>query len=1328
MSFLGEKISQELTNRIFSKLDLTVKFEKIEIGLFPPTSYFKNVNVISKENASFKLNITAASLGIEFGFFDLFNKNFTIGKVSIYDAAVKLDTPRDDNAKDFDIKEINKFNFEEFFAFYKKDIYGKIPVRIKWLELEKIDLEIDSKKFFVDNFLLGIYPNKISAQGTVENENLLIFSALYPGEQEIDFDFEINPAGARVKILKFKNRLDYLGIKGRLSNQGNFLELDGNLDFALRMETLARAFPQLAALKGMDGRISGKSSISKNILDPDLSFSLSVINFSSEYIDLEGIELEGAKTGSRFLIKSLKGNEGKSTIEIKDPVEFVDISKVDFKKTQIRLIVNDFYSNKILKYVTAIKPIRGYLSGEFELQVENKNLNFILSDNFTCRDFQLQFSETGKPLLTNDLIQLSGFKISALNNGNVEIGGNLNIKKSSLKIQGKVLNAEKALEFIAKSDPVFDFRELGPISGVDIKGNGKIDLKVAGPTKDVKIDFNAEINDFGFLGFNIGNVEGKLEYNINKKTLSVFKIESILNNSEIFASGELVFGDNSNIDFHILTPHITYQDSLILYQPLAKDISWLKQTDDFEYLADYKVTGPIDPKKLSVTGYFKGGESSFLGEEVSSFEGKYSYQNQKVQISNLTINDGKGKFFFNTSYDVPSSDFNYSAEIQGIRLKDFESINFFNLGLDGEVVGVSKGAKKEGILRTNSSLNLMSTKIGDEAVGDSNLSIESEGNKLDIKGNFIDEYILLKSYLDLKPSKSAKNSTFDLKIQAERFPLILGVLSAHNSLNPSLAGELFAELNSSFDLSKPELLNGNLKIHNFYLKNEGDEMSLKKDMNSIVIKNGVIEKWQLALESDKDYLVSKGSGSFAGNYEISNDFKIDLQFLQLLTTNIQQIMGTTKGNLTIAGAFPKFDFTLGVGAQLQKLKLQNIPGLLEDFEIDISQKKYLLSVNKFKGKYGKGDVNLGGSIKFEGKEPQLNLNYALASINFQFLKKSFVNFTGKGSLSGTSKPYILNGDFLLGYGEIKESLGDLTEGQGSNLNYNRWLPKKINAKEGSWVDLNLKVDLANRLSVKNKVADIKLGGEIELTGDNQNKVFAGNLTAMPRISKFRFKDNDFLINEGIIEFQNFPREPAYLRLSASSQIKKYDVRVNANGRVNKLVIDLNSEPTLSREDILSLITLGFTSKDTLGINQDEKQTMTSVGIGSLLADQLDLNEGITSDFGIRLSVTSELQETEKSNLPETREGSVLPTQSKFKSATKIGFKKQITDKAEISFSNTVGGSIDQKQEVSGEYYLNKNTSVRGTYEMFNSSSREIQDSGAISNNLGVDLIFKWSYK
>lgn len=1328
MSFFGEKISQELTNQVFSKLGLTLKFDKIEIGLFPPTSYFKKVEVISREGTSFKLSVVASSLGIQFSYLDLFSKQFTINQISISDAAMKLETPKGEIKKDFNIKDLNKIDFKEIFGFYKENVYNKLPIRIKNLELENIDLEIDSKKFFVDQFLLGIYPNKVSIMGTVENENLVIFSALYPGEQEIDFDFEVNDAGAKIKKVKFKNRQDYVGIKGNITNKQNSLEMDGELDFFIRMETLARAFPQFGGLKEMEGIISGRTIISNSILNPDLAYKLSILDFSSKYINLDQIELEGEKKGHRFLIKNLMGNEGKSTIRIKNPIEFVDIAKVDLKELRIPFEVNDFYSNKIIKYVPALDPIKGYLSGDFDIQILDKNLYFILKDNFSARDFKLQFSELSKPLLENDLIKLSDFKVSVIKNDNILVEGNLIIKKSKLSVQGKILNKENYLEFIAKSDPIFDFRDLGPISGIDIKGSGQLNLKVSGPEDDVRLIFDSQMDDFGFLGFNLGNVTGQVEYNIKKKKLSVFKLNSVQNNSEIIANGELIFGENSNIDFHILTPHITYQDSLLIYEPLVKDVSWLKQKDDFEYLADYKVTGPMDPKKLSVKGYFKGGESFFLGEEVNSFEGKYSYQNQKLQISNFTVNDGKGKIFFNANYEIPSSDFDYNAEIEGLRLTDIEFINNLNLGINGELVGTSKGGRKEGLIKTSSTLNLLSTKIGPEEVKESNLELITEGKRVNISGNLIGDYFKINSYLDLLPSKKSKNSFVDLKIQAERLPLLLGIISSHNIINQNLEGELYASLNSSFDFLNPELLNAEFKIQSFNFKSDGLEMDLKSGKNSISIKNGKIENWNLDLSGLKDQFSSKGEGNFSSSYKITNDFNLNSQIFQLLTPNIAQISGITKGNIVLAGNFPKFDYSLALESNLDRLKLQNIPGVFEDFKIDISQQKSLLSINKFKGKYGNGEVNVRGNIKFGPPEPQVNLDYDLASINYPLFKKSVINFSGKGSLHGISKPYNLNGDFLLGYGDILDSPADLMKGQGGGLDYSKWLPKKRYEKEGSLFNLNLKIDLANRLSIKNKMAELKFGGQLEISGNNENKYFTGNFSAIPGLSKFNFKGNNFLLSEGIIEVQNYPRELPYLRLSASSTIKKYDVKINASGKINKMVFDLTSEPSLSREDILSLITLGFTSKDALGLNQEEKQTMTSVGVGSLLADQLELSEGLTSDFGVRLNVSSELQETQKTNLPETREGSVLPTQSKFKSATRIGFKKQITEKSEISFSNTFGGSIDQKQEVSGEYYLNKNTSLRGTYEMFNSSQREIQDSGAISNNLGVDLIFKWSFK
>lgn len=1328
MSFFGEKISQELTNQVFSKLGLSLKFENIEIGLFPPASYFKKVEVTSKENAPFKLNIQASTLGIQFNYLDLFSKQFTISKILLSDAAMKLDTPKEEIKKDFNIQDLNKFNFEEAFKLYKKEIYNKLPIVVKSLELENIDLEIDSKKFFVGKFLLGIFPNKILAKGMVENENLIIFSALYPGEQEIDFDFEVNAKGAKVKKIKFKNRQDFIGLNGNVTNKQNSLEIDGDLNFFVGMETLAKAFPQFSGLKKMEGIINGSTKISKNILNPDLAYKLSILDFSSEYINLDEIELEGQKKGHRFIINKLRGAEGRSNIEIKESMEFVDVSKVDLREFKVSFLVNNFFSNKIIKYVPALNPIKAYFDGEFDIQIRNKNLYFILKDGFSARDFQLKFSEKSKPLLENNLIKLSDFKVSVLDGEEVLVEGGLNIKNSKLSVNGKVSNKDNFLEFLAKSDPVFDFKELGPISGVDIKGKGTIDLKVAGPDKDVRINFNAKMDDFGFLGFNLGNVSGQVDYEINKQTLYVHKLDASLNNSEITASGELFFGEKSNINFHILTPQITYQDSLLIYEPLVKDISWLKQKDDFEYLADYKITGPMDPKKLMVKGYFKGGESFFKGEEVSSFEGKYSYQNQKIQITNLIINEGKGKIFLNGSYDIPSSDMDYSADIEGVRLSDIESISALNLGIDGEIVGVSKGGRKQGVIKTNSNLNILSTKIGIEEVKDSSLELVTENKKINITGNFIGDYFQLKSYLDIQPLQNSKKSYIDLKIQTGRLPLLLGIISSHNIINPNLDGEFYASLKSTFDFSNPQFLDAEFRIQSFNLKSDEIEMALKSGKNSISIENGKIQNWHVEFNGSKDHFSSRGVGGFSGVYQIINEFNLDSQIFKFLTPNIEQISGTSKGKISIIGNYPKFDYSFFLNSKLDRLKIQNTPGVFEDFEIDLSQQKSVLSVDKLKGKYGNGEVNIGGNIRFGNPGPEINLSYQLTSIRYPFFKKSSASFSGKGSLQGTSKPYNLNGDFLLGYASILDTPGELMKGKGGGLDYSKWLPKKKFEKEGSLVSLDLKIDLANRLEVKNKMADLKFGGKLEISGNNENKYFSGNLFAVPRSSKFTFKGNNFAISEGVIELQNYPREYPYIRLSANSSIKKYDVKVNATGKLNRLDIDLSSEPTLSREDILSLITLGFTSKDALGLNAEEKQTMTSVGIGSLLADQLELSEGLTSDFGIRLDVTSEIQETEKTDLPATREGSVLPTQSKFKSATRIGFKKQISEKAEISFSNTFGGSIDQKQEVSGEYYLNKNTSLRGTYEMFNSSQREIQDSGAISNNLGVDLIFKWSFK
>ena len=252
-------------------------------------------------------------------------------------------------------------------------------------------------------------------------------------------------------------------------------------------------------------------------------------------------------------------------------------------------------------------------------------------------------------------------------------------------------------------------------------------------------------------------------------------------------------------------------------------------------------------------------------------------------------------------------------------------------------------------------------------------------------------------------------------------------------------------------------------------------------------------------------------------------------------------------------------------------------------------------------------------------------------------------------------------------------------------------------------------------------------GNLNIFGNYMNPLVKGNLKFIPEISKFVFKGNEFLLSEGQINFlESTTKIEPELNFIGNAQVSDYDIRVKVAGKTENLGITLNSDPSLSQEDILSLLTIGITSDKSRKLQDSDRQSITSIGIGSLLIDQFQLNEGITSSLGLRLSVAPEFSEDGEEDPLAGRTGGVSGgSSSRLKSTTRIKIKKKLTKKIDISVSSTVGGTMEQKQEMNVDLNLSKNVSVEGVYEVKSSTDSE---SSETPNSVGADLKFQWSFK
>jgi translocation and assembly module TamB len=259
--------------------------------------------------------------------------------------------------------------------------------------------------------------------------------------------------------------------------------------------------------------------------------------------------------------------------------------------------------------------------------------------------------------------------------------------------------------------------------------------------------------------------------------------------------------------------------------------------------------------------------------------------------------------------------------------------------------------------------------------------------------------------------------------------------------------------------------------------------------------------------------------------------------------------------------------------------------------------------------------------------------------------------------------------------------------------------------------------------VRNSLLELNIDGQAQVTGPLSLPKAKGRFQVVPSTSKFKFKGHEFNLTKGTIALgDDFNREGAELDFSGVTQINEYRVRLGVSGRTKNVEVSLSSEPGLSQENLFSLLTLGVTSDVSTELDENERQSVATVGLGALLADQLKLTEGLDSSFGLRLSVLPEYAQ-ESDTLLQGKSAVSDSSTSRFRSSTKVRVQKKISDKVDLSVSSTVGGSLEQRQKMNVNYKFDNKWSIEGVYELKSTEDEGVES----SDSIGADLKYRWSF-
>jgi translocation and assembly module TamB len=208
-----------------------------------------------------------------------------------------------------------------------------------------------------------------------------------------------------------------------------------------------------------------------------------------------------------------------------------------------------------------------------------------------------------------------------------------------------------------------------------------------------------------------------------------------------------------------------------------------------------------------------------------------------------------------------------------------------------------------------------------------------------------------------------------------------------------------------------------------------------------------------------------------------------------------------------------------------------------------------------------------------------------------------------------------------------------------------------------------------------------------------------------------YRSHDFLLTHAVVDLVERRRIRAQLDVHGEAQVRDYKVLVHAFGPTEDLQVQLTSQPSLTQEDIVTLLSLGVTSRDTAATGGMGGAATAAVGQALFSASGLDEQVkrwlprgGVVRDFTMR--ITSAYSESS---------GQVVP-KAEFES--KLGEDFRLRYQAPIS-----GGTQGKGQRAELEWRIDPRSRVQPALQLVWDN-----DNPDVATNIGGDVRFRleWS--
>lgn len=1315
----SEKFSHDISIRVSQiltkKFGANLNFSGVEFRLIPLSTTFKNVSLEKRDPKLLDMKLAAEEFTVAFTYSSFMGSNLEIDEVHLNRGSFNLQIHKK-SEEEIDFEHLDP---SKIFADYQKAL-SQIPVRLNLISLKSIETQIDENTFFVNDLVLSPQKKQMRAKADL---GAITFHTETKAKPIVKVDnikalLFVTKDSWRVDQFELKKDQNHFAVKGDVKNVNSWLTLKSEGSVNGKLEDILQEIPYLPKeILPMTANVSANFIAKGKILNPDFAINFNGNSVATNWIKLDKASGEVRKVKNLIILDKFVGLKGPEKYELKQRQAVFDIKPMTFTDFHLKIKLTEASADTFLYYLRdSLDVLKLKVNGVVDVKLDSTQAIIEINDKAFVKDFRLVSTNGKQNILKNSGFELSKTKFIIHSDYSLSIDALLLAKQTTIKAKGK-LDSEKI--DIQISDSQVDLKSIGPISGIELKGGGPTQLHIYGPLDSTRFDFIVDWKNFSLLNLNFGAAKAKFSFLLNDLLINIDELEGLYNQTTYNAEGKLSFKDNSGMDLKVNFVKANFRDARQMLALIFDNLK-IPVMPEFNFTSSVLLKGGYDVKDLVVDGSIKGSDIKFGAEDAERFFSRFTLSNNHLNFKQLKVNKARGQLMANVSVALANNYIEINGAAQGVRLNDFNSYRKLNLDYDGDLFLDFDGNGPPEDFNSRFKLRLANAFIGNIPVSSSNALFYVNSEDVVTNASLLGGKIKLDSLLKIKTGLSTTKAT----IETSDIKEILGIISGHNINEKGISGRIKADLNTQININGEGVRKFYLNVSELNLKKDNIDLKIDPNYNKVEVEDGNVKVWDLRLRDNEDYLISKGANISNGVIALDQRFSFKASLLEVVSAYIDRAVGKIKGQNSIVfkKEFKMQEFTLGTNDL--SMKIRDLPGFFNHIQFAVVKKGDVYELTKLTGKYGEGDLRVVGRVVFDDLYPQISLDYKIDRSTIPLFKKSNVLFSSNGTLTGTDLPYRLVGKVFFLHGEFLDDPTDFTKEGKINIDeYKKYLPQKDINGEKSLLDLNIAFDILNPLVLKNNMAEVYIKGNGQATGDVLSPELNTRLEIVPNLSKFKFKGHDFILNQGYVEIRDRGKNRlSDLRFTGSSKINEYDMKLELSGNISKVNVDLSSEPALSKEDLLSLITFGVTTDMSKNLEASERKFVTTVGIGTLLVDQLKINEDLNSTLGLKLSVQPEFKESE-SSIIHGKSAVSDSSASKLKSATKIKLNKQITQKVDVSISSTVGGSMEQKQEMNVNYNVNKNFSIQGVYETNPTEHEEVY----VPNSVGADLKYRWSF-